>query len=81
MVWNNQSINEIMDIIEKAVLLAVVARLLLPDRLWERLGEITKADLRRVDEERKKVNKWLEEMANERARECGVKEGGGPYMR
>lgn len=70
-----------MDIIEKAALLAVVARLLLPDWLWERLGKITEADLRRVDEERKKVNKWLEERANERARECGVKEGGCPYMR
>lgn len=65
----------------KEILLAVVARMLLPDRLWERLGEITEADLRRVDEGQKKVNKWLEERANEKAKKCGIKEGDCPYMR
>lgn len=69
-----------MDDKEKVVLLAILAKLLLPDRLWEKLGEITDADLRRVDEGQKKINKWLEECANERVNMCGVKGGNCPYM-
>jgi hypothetical protein len=70
-----------MDDKEKVVLLAILAKLLLPEMMWEKLGEITDADLRRVDDGQKKINKWLEERANQEAKKCGIKEGDCPYMR
>lgn len=60
------------------MMLAVVARLLLPVRYLDMFGDLTKPNMAEGEVQ---VNKWLEEMANERARECGVKEGGCPYMR
>lgn len=65
---------------EKEILLAVVARLLLSDRLWERLGEITEEDLRRVNEGQKKLNKWLEERVNEQTKKCREKDSRSPYL-